>query len=162
VPAERGATAGRCRAWIAKGKRMKEMTPASTSPPPLDKAWASVDKAELARSVLATWQAIDAELSPVVGRRGVAAMYQRSLQLSAPAHPWLAAAQGDLTGIDFTALEREINRQSPGDAVTGARAALQAFHDLLVGLVGAALTDRILRPVWAVTPGIAIAPRSSA
>ena len=48
------------------------------------------DAAQVAEAVAATWQKIDAALSPIIGTGSVAVLYMRSLHLIEPAHPWLA------------------------------------------------------------------------
>jgi hypothetical protein len=111
--------------------------------------------AEVSRAVVGTWTAINAELGPVIGPRGVAALYHYSLQRVAPAHPWLADALAeDRTLMDLVALKRVLAMQSRADAARGGHAGLQTFHDLLAALVGATLTERLLRPVWTDSPGM--------
>src|SRR5688500_8873461 len=45
--------------------------------------------AQIAEAVIATFSEIDAVLSPIIGTRGVAALYRRSLHLTAATHPWM-------------------------------------------------------------------------
>lgn len=105
--------------------------------------------AQVADAVVATWQEIDAALNPIVGRKGVAALYKRSLYLTGAAHPWLAGMhEGAQAAIDLAALKSVLAQQSSADAALGGNALLQTFYQLLGSLVGPSLTERLLRSVW--------------
>jgi len=65
------------------------------------------------------WQEIDAVLAPIVGKRGSAALYERSVQLQ-------------LTG-----------------AQAGSAALLHTVRELLAPLIGPGLTERLLRSLTA-------------
>jgi len=109
----------------------------------------AVDAPQVAAVVVALWQQIDAALSPIVGQRGVAALYKRSLYLTRAAHPCLAAAyEGALLPGDFTALHRALADRASAEATAAATALLSAFHDLLSQLIGASLTERMIGFVW--------------
>ena len=105
--------------------------------------------AEIAAAVVAIWQEIDAALTPILGRGGVAALYRRALYLTGPAHPWLALRREDQsTGADLAALQAALSQQSSAVAAAGGNDFLQTFHKLLASLVGPSLTERLLRSVW--------------
>jgi len=111
------------------------------------------DANQLADAVVSTWLGIDNALSPVIGQRGVAALFNRSLHLKRADHPWLAAAQVDVHGTSaFAALQTALSQQSIQDVIAANSELLQAFYDLLVSLIGDSLTERLLQPVWAETP----------
>jgi DNA-binding GntR family transcriptional regulator len=98
---------------------------------------------------------IDQALQPIIGDKGVAALFDRSLGLSAAAFPWLAQGPaGGLAGADPAALKALLAAQPASEAVAGGNALLQSFHELLASLVGRPLTDRLLRSVWAHSRGI--------
>lgn len=68
--------------------------------------------AQLADAILSAWDQIISAMAPVIGQRGVAAMYHRSLHLSVAAHPWLGAAHpGGNAAMD---LVRQPNAQYHG------------------------------------------------
>lgn len=114
------------------------------------------DAGQVADAVDEVWREIDQALHPIVGHRGVVALYNRSLTLAAARHPWLADGHlGGLAAVDPSALRAALVRQAPVEAAAGGGALLQCFRDLLCSLIGASLTDRLLRPVWAPTPGAA-------
>jgi len=103
----------------------------------------------IADKAVSIWRDVDAALSPVIGQRGVAALFKRSLSLTRPAHAWLAAVQegADRPG-DFAALKTALSQQTSSDAVAANGELLQKFLDLLTHLIGESLTARLLRSVW--------------
>jgi hypothetical protein len=110
------------------------------------------DASQVADAVEAVWREIDQALHPIVGHRGVVALYNRSLTLAAARHPWLATGhRGALAAIDASALRAVLVRRQPAEAAAGGGALLQSFRDLLSSLIGASLTERLLHPVWAPT-----------
>ena len=94
-----------------------------------------------------------AVLAPVLGPRGVAALYQRALHVTRAQHPWL----GELVDvaqpvIDLEALQAAFAHRPGAEAATVATALLQSFQDLLASLIGRPLSQRLLDPVWAHSP----------
>jgi hypothetical protein len=109
----------------------------------------SADAGRTAEKAVRTWRALDAALAPIIGHRGFAALYRRSLYLARTAHPCFAAVHdGELQPPDFAALQTALSQQTGADAVAANAALLQTFHDLLTSLIGTALTERLLRSVW--------------
>lgn len=104
---------------------------------------------DAARALLRTWQRIDTTLVPVIGHGGVRALYQRGLQLTVPSHPWLAAADavGPAPG-DAAAWRLLFASQDAAEAASACATLLLAADRLLAGLVGPALAQRLLEPVW--------------
>ena len=105
---------------------------------------------QVANLLVSTWQAIDASLSPVIGHRGVAMLYKRSLYLTSAAYPWLMGTPEERrASMDLAVLESVFAQQSSTHAIAAGGAFLQTFHELLSSLIGLSLTERLLRPVWA-------------
>ena len=68
--------------------------PSRRWPAPLaDRVTDGADAEQVADAIVAIWLEIDQALNPIIGHRGVAALYNRSLNLTAAAHPWLAVGQ---------------------------------------------------------------------
>ena len=112
---------------------------------------AGVSAAQIAATVGAAFSDIDHALTPIIGRRGVAALYKRSVHLAAQTHPWLAPAIDRLpTAIDIAPLTGSLGRQPGADAAVAGALLLQTFHDLLASLIGASLSERLLRTAWAI------------
>ena len=103
----------------------------------------------ISASAVAAWRGIDAALSPIIGRGGVSALFERSLYLASAQHPALIAAHDDaLLSGDFAALQVVYARSGGADAAAAHGALLVTFCGLLTGLVGEPLTARLLQPVW--------------
>ena len=107
------------------------------------------DAEQIAGAIAAIWLEIGVALTPILGTRGVAALYKRSLHLTGAAHPWLAGLhEGVQSILDPAPLRSALARRSAAEAAAGASALLHIFHALLIGLVGPSLTERLLRSVW--------------
>ena len=116
----------------------------------------SVDPARIADVLVSILREVEAALAPVIGLRGVALLYRRTLYLSPNFQPLLAVtldkAQGLPTSLDFNALRAMLAQHSGADAITDGTALLQTLYDLLIELVGLSLTERLLRSVGANSP----------
>ncbi len=118
---------------------------ASLAPLALDGA----DAEHVANAARSIWRDVDAALSPIIGQRGVAALYRRSLDLVRADHPCLVAVYDAAFERDeFLALQAVLARQESSDAAGANDALLQTFCDLLTTLIGASLTERLLQTVW--------------
>jgi hypothetical protein len=107
------------------------------------------DAVRLADAVAAVWHAIDAALSPVLGARGVAALFQRGVHQARAALPWLDAACRERDApIDFSVFRDVLALQAPAQVLLASASVLHAFCSLLDRLIGASLTERLLQPVW--------------
>ena len=104
--------------------------------------------------VVSTWHDIDTTLRPILGQRGVASLYRRSIHLATAAYPWFSPLQGGMqAALDLPALESTLAAQRNVDAAAGGGDLLQAFHELLASLVGTSLTDQLLCSIWANSTG---------
>ncbi len=119
-------------------------------PAPLaDRVTDGANAEQVADVIVAIWLEIDQALHPIIGHRGVAALYNRSLHLTAVAYPWLAIDQPAVTAaVDSSGLRAALVQQTVAEAAVGGSALFQTFHELLASLVGASLTDRLLGSVW--------------
>ncbi len=106
------------------------------------------DAVRIADAAASTWRDVDTALSPIISQRGVAELYKRSLHLTHGNHPCLTAVyEGKLEPGDFAALQTALSQQSSQNAAAAHGALLQSFCDLLVHLIGASLTEQLLRSV---------------
>jgi len=123
-------------------------------PAPLaDRVSDGADAEQVAEAIMAIWLEIEQALYPIIGHRGVAALYNRSLHLTAVAYPWLAINQPAVpAAIDPSGLRSALVQQAAAEAAAGGSALFDSFHELLASLIGAALTDRLLRSVWTHPP----------
>jgi hypothetical protein len=112
----------------------------------------SADASPVADAIGSAWADMEAALSPVLGRRGVAALYKRSLHLNVAAYPWLALvpeSTDEATAIDLMPLRSMLGRQSGADAAEAGAALIHTFIGLLNSLMGVSLSERLLDSVWA-------------
>ena len=124
-----------------------EMAPSQGQNMPLQED--GIDAAQVGDAMVATLHAIQAALAPIIGAGGVAALYRRSLFLTAAAHPWLADLNEDVqANLDPAAMKALMARQAGAEARAGGHALLQTFYQVLASLIGASLTERLLRSVW--------------
>ena len=105
---------------------------------------------QVAEMVASAFLGIDQALTPIVGQRGVAALYKRSMHLASQTHPWLPRSrEGVHPAMDVTALTTELALQTAAAAAAAGGELLQTFCELLTSLIGPSLTERLLRTVWA-------------
>jgi hypothetical protein len=104
------------------------------------------DAAEVASRIDSLWQDIAAAFSPIVGQRGFTALLRRALSIGLAKFPWFSVALAEAQADDELASLRDaLARQSRADATHANAALLRNFFDLLASLIGAALTERLLR-----------------
>lgn len=108
------------------------------------------DAAQAARVLHAIWVDIDAALMPIVGVRGLAALCGRSLHRTRVDFAWLGAAiDGRVEAQQGVEVVCALLAQQDDAAATAcAQAFLRNFRDLLTSLIGAPLTERLLRAAW--------------
>jgi hypothetical protein len=105
---------------------------------------------QVAEIVASAFRGIDQVLMPIIGQRGVAALYKRSVHLAGQAYPWLPRlGEGVHTAMDVSALTTELALQSAAVAAAAGGLLLQTFCELLTSLIGASLSNQLLRTVWA-------------
>lgn len=106
-----------------------------------------------AGQALRAWERLIQHVGPLIGEAGYCALYGRALQLVAADYPWLAASQPQrATAALFLSLRENLASIDPVDAGKANIALLDAFSRLLSGLIGAALTTRLLHNAWADAP----------
>lgn len=104
---------------------------------------------QMADLVVSAWQQIRAALGPVIGERGVAALYHRSLHLGSASHPGLAALRaGAASEINLESLQSLLAQQDSSQAAASGGALLMSFHALVGSLIGPALSGQLLGAVW--------------
>jgi hypothetical protein len=123
----------------------------------------TVDSAHIADAIVRTLQDINAVLIPVVGPKGVAALYRRSLYVCTSSHARLANTYESLViAMDLVELKSLLVLQNRADALFFGEELLKAFYELLATLIGPSLTARLLRVVWenslSTTPAQDISP----
>jgi hypothetical protein len=107
------------------------------------------DSRQIAAAINALWTDIEAALQPIVGRRGVAALFKRTLHLTTASHPWLAPLKsGSDDAVDLGHLTTLFAAQAPSQAGAAGSALFETFRELLTTLIGAPLSERLLQSAW--------------
>jgi hypothetical protein len=111
------------------------------------------DSSAIAGVLVRDFRHIDGLLTPILGQRGVALLFQRSLRQAGTSHRWLGGdPEPGQAGFDLDAVKASLEARDGAEAKLGATALLRAFHDLLASLIGQTLTERLLGPVWTTSP----------
>jgi hypothetical protein len=107
------------------------------------------DASQIAAAIHALWTDIETALHPIVGRRGVTALFKRTLHLTAARHAWLAPLKsGPDDPVDMAHLTTFFAAQPPSQAADAGNALFEIFRELLVTLIGAPLSERLLQAAW--------------
>jgi len=115
----------------------------------VSRAGHSPNSAQVAKAIIATLQDMDIALSPIIGRKGVVALYRRSLHLCESAYPDLIGALDSTPEhVDFSRLESLLQQQTPNDALCLGNHLLETLYQLLSTLIGVSLTERLLGAVF--------------
>lgn len=98
--------------------------------------------------VVSLWQKVELSLLPILGVRGVVALYNHCLTLVACTHPWLGCARDeDAAPINFSPLKSALSRQPLQEALSGGKESFDVLYVQLAGLLGADLAQRLLGSV---------------
>lgn len=85
----------------------------------------------------------------MIGRKCVASLFHRSLFLTRRAHPWPANAYAGMQSpTDFSVLKSVLMKQDVAAVAAGGGAFLHAFYQMLMSLIGSAVTEQLLRAPW--------------
>ncbi|MBB6572142.1 hypothetical protein [Xanthomonas arboricola] len=113
---------------------------------------AGAEASTIASTVVAMLQQIDKVLTPILGPRGVAALFKRALFLTKDEFPWLdeafvaVEASDDRNAVETVGVV--LSQQRTETAAAGGAAFVHTFHAVLVSMIGPTLTERLLRSVW--------------
>jgi hypothetical protein len=108
-----------------------------------------VDASRIIDMTISRWLDIDSALSPIIGRPGVAALFERSIHLACADHACLADLhENPFQSGDFNELRRSLAHETSANAAAANDAVLCTFQALLTNLIGVALVERLLGKVW--------------
>ena len=103
----------------------------------------------IAARTVALWTEVARVLVPIIGQRGMSALYERALHLAAAQHRWLEQARGEDGELPvFSSLAGAASEQAVDDVIASVTTLFETFDRLLVTLIGASLTERLLQPIW--------------
>lgn len=104
---------------------------------------------KVADAAINLWEQMATRIISIVGEGGFNSLYARSMFLSQPAFPWLAAGVlSPRADFRFAELRTSLEAQAPEQASAANRLLLITFTDILAALIGEQLTTRILRSAW--------------
>ena len=118
-----------------------------------DRVGDSPDAAAVADAVCDIWLQMSARLSSVIGLRGFNILFACTLHMTSKAYPWLAVPEdtGNNSGV-LAEIKTRLANSEPDAAAEACHALLATFIKLLVDMIGGALVERLLGPVWASPP----------
>lgn len=115
----------------------------------IQSAGANADSGAIAEATLSTWHQVAVRLVPVIGVRGVDALFKRSVHVTSKSYPWFALdGSGENVAALLCTLRNLIAKANPEEAVEVCHAFLVNFTELLTTLIGESLTARLLVTVW--------------
>lgn len=95
------------------------------------------------------WEQMATKIIAIIGVGGFSSLYARSVFLTQAGFPWLVGcAPSALAAERFVQLQKNLDSQSPGDAIAANHRLLCTFTDILAALIGEELTSSILRSAW--------------
>lgn len=109
----------------------------------------SADAVRIAEIAVSIWDDVGEALAPIIGQSGVGALFRRSIYLTRIAYPCLQVVnERALASGGLAVLQTMLAQQDSAEAVAVNAALLKNFQEVLITLIGASLTERLLRPVW--------------
>ncbi len=106
------------------------------------------DPTQVADVALLIWRDIDTALTPIIGKRGFAALFRRCVQVTGLHHPWLGELREAPDRSEmFTAFHAGLCAQTTSAVVAANGDLLRTFREVLSKLIGGPLTERLLRSV---------------
>lgn len=94
------------------------------------------------------WERLATELTVIIGDRGFASLYSRSLNQAGAEFAWLEPQPPKAPGDAFRRLASILETRSPAEAQAANAAVLNIFIDTLIILIGELVTNNILRAAW--------------
>jgi hypothetical protein len=112
----------------------------------------SPDASAIAEATEGTWQRVASRLSPVIGTRGVDALFNRARHVTSKTFPWLATTGNDGGCAEQMAnLKAHLAGREPNVAAEASYVLLVTFTVLLATLIGEPLTERLLESIWIIS-----------
>jgi hypothetical protein len=112
---------------------------------------AGTGPADAPARALDAWRRLAAHLCPLVGEAGFCALYARAVRLAPGDWPAVPLGARSVEALLAT-LAETLAAADPPQAGAANAALLETFTKLLSGLIGEALTARLLNTAWAERP----------
>ena len=115
-----------------------------------DRAGGVTEARAVAEATIGTWCPMDRLLAPVIGTQGVDVNFRRALYLTSKTFPWLACEEECRERAVLLAnIKVRLENRCADDVAEAGYTLLVCCTELLSTLIGEALTERVLAPVWA-------------
>ena len=102
---------------------------------------------------VSAWEQLIEKLSPLIGEVGLCALFARARHLASPgSHPDPASGEMRSSALLIEQLESHLGAMEEAAALAYNAVLLDTFTKLLSGLIGEALTARLLNTAWAQRP----------
>jgi len=99
------------------------------------------------------WEQLIEQLSPLIGEVGLCALFARARHLTSPQRfPLPSSSDMRSSAILLEQLENQLSEMDPAASAAFNTVLLETFVKLLSGLIGEALTARLLNTAWAARP----------
>lgn len=99
------------------------------------------------------WELLIEQLSPLIGESGLCALFARARHLTSPqSFPHPVHSEMRTCALLLEQLDGQLSGLEPAARLVLNRALLDTFIRLLSGLIGEALTTRLLNTAWAARP----------
>lgn len=99
------------------------------------------------------WALLVEQLSPLLGESGLCVLFARARHLTSPQHfPYPVNSDMRTCAALLEQLDEQLSGLDPAARLALNRALLDTFIRLLSGLIGEALTTRLLNTAWAARP----------
>lgn len=109
----------------------------------------SADNAVVAEAIIAMLEGMNTTLVPIIGSKGVAALYRHSLFLCIHKKPALATLyEPFVIAMDLAPFGAMLREQNRNDALCLGETLLKTTYELLATLIGPSLSARLLHGVW--------------
>lgn len=107
------------------------------------------DAEQFLATAMQLWEALAAELIPVIGSDGFSMLYSRSVHVVQPSFPWLMCdAAPQLSSSHFDSLKNCLAGRAPAEASAACKELLLTLTEILGALIGEPITVGVLRAAW--------------
>ncbi|HEU4853040.1 MAG TPA: hypothetical protein VFT37_12885 [Telluria sp.] len=94
------------------------------------------------------WTQLSTHLCPLIGESGFTALHRRTMRMVSGRFPWLESTDSSTVEEMLAGLRSQLGAADSAHAGEANTALLQTFTKLLSGLIGEALTVRLLQAAW--------------
>lgn len=94
------------------------------------------------------WKQLAVHLCPLIGDSGFVALYRRAVRMIELRFAWMAPDESTTVDESLAALRTQLESADPAMVGEANAALLHTFTQLLSGLIGEALTIRLLNAAW--------------